>query len=520
MRRPLAVLAALGVLAATIGAAPGQAATGLDRRRAAQHLLRRFAFSASPEEVSRVVDIGREGWLTEQLASALKAPSPDGVLEAKPRTSNEKGELLDPVVYERRLVQREIGSPEQLREKLVLHWIDHFAVGMAKTEPWLLSRYEDTLRVNALGNFKRLLINVSREGAVLQWLDNTYNDGSDPQKSPPNENFARELLQLYSVGPTRLDTDGGGVRDSTGRPMANYTEVDVKALARALTGFALDCEDYQKVRDPERRCHVSFAAERHTPGKTKRILGKTIDDPGNAKILDAAINVIVRLPSVAPFQAKELIQRFVTETPSPAYVAAIAEVWRANVDAPDQLARVIRAVVLHPEFDTSYHALRKEPAEVAVDAVRQLPVTLKTGQDKDGTYGPGLDLVGDGGYLAKMGQQLYAPPSVFSFYRPGHKDELITDQFLANRFKFANGLANSSADAPESNTALDSNELFNRIGSNDGPAVANYLLDAMADGGTSTLQRAIHLYLRGEVDDAHLRGAVWLIMTAPEYQLN
>ncbi|MDP9017815.1 MAG: DUF1800 domain-containing protein, partial [Candidatus Eremiobacteraeota bacterium] len=282
------------------------------------HLLRRFAFSASPEESQAVRLQGTQAWLEAQLhPRAIDDAQMQALLEPKPAFTNAKGDIADAAVYARRLLIREIYSKRQVQEKLVLHWLDHFSVGVSKVDNHaLMARYEETLRYGALGNFASLLTSVSKNPAMLMWLDNNYNVSADGAK--PNENFARELLQLYVMGTDRLNMDGTVQRDGAGHALPNYTQADVRELAIALSGWGVDCDDEAHVKRAD-TCTVSYHADQHRPG-TRKLLGWSIPDDGSSKTLSTIIAKLVRHPSTAPFQSKELLQRFVTEHPSPRYV--------------------------------------------------------------------------------------------------------------------------------------------------------------------------------------------------------
>lgn len=503
MRIGLGVALALALIFGSCAPAPA-----LDERSHAHHVLRRFAFSASPTEVDAIVKRGVGAWLQEQLRPAsIDDREAMQLLEPKPMRTNAKGDLDDAAIYARRLVQRQIFTQRQVQEKLTLHWIEHFSVGVAKVDDWaLMARYEETLRSNALGNFRSLLVAVSKDPAMLIWLDNNYNDASDSRR-PPNENFARELLQLYVMGTDRLNLDGSVVRGSDGRALSNYEQRDVRTLAAELAGWGVDCDDDAKVKNPSTRCHLAFHADEN-PGATSATLTHAIDR-------------LVRNPSTAPFQARELLQRFVTETPSPAYVSDIAAVWRDNVDAPDQIARVVDAIVKHPEFERSYHGLIKEPEELFVDALRAIPTVIHSGKSDSGAVAPLSDLVGEGeGYLSECGQMPYDPPSVFSFYRPGHKAMLLSDSYAAARLRGLGALALADANDESANVAFAFDALEKRLDGATPSSAADYLIDALSDVETTTLRTDITASLSDGIDAAHLRDAVWLILTSPEYELN
>ena len=168
-------------------------------RAEVQHLLRRFAFSAPPETVTSVMQGGIAAWLASQ-ENPESLDDTGSELETLPTTLTSTGGLADYNIFERAVVQHMVLTPRQLQAKLELHWLDHFAIGLGKVgDPAVMYHYDQTIRRLGLGNFTALLTAVAREPAMLEWLDNNWNVGP-----VANENFAREAMQLYAMGTTRL----------------------------------------------------------------------------------------------------------------------------------------------------------------------------------------------------------------------------------------------------------------------------------------------------------------------------
>lgn len=480
-----------------------------DARAQVQHLLRRLAFSASPAAVSTVAAVGSDAWLRAQLTpTSIDDSAAIASLEPEPVTTNPDGTIPNEFAYERRFIQRAVRSLRQVQMKLVLHWIDHFAVDDEKVhDQAMMSRYETVLRNGGLGNFEQLVAAVAAEPAMLIWLDN------DGNTAPlPNENFARELMQIYLMGVDRLNADGSVILGSDGNPVPNYSQADVQQVALAMTGFNVVWNDSDP--NPNTGFSVSFDPGSHYPG-SRQIMGQTVQVPANATCIKAIVHFLVSQPSVAPFQVRELLQRFVTETPSPRYISDIVQVWNAHLNDPNQLASVMWAIAHHPEFNTAYHAMPKQPVELVLGALRQLPGVLRPSVGQ----GPGDDLV-SGGWLALLGQEPYFPPSVFSFYRPGQLSSLINTNLVLQRTGTFTDVAGSKPSDDTANVLIDIRTLRNRIGTTAGPKIAAYLLDALVDGGTPALQQTMATYLGAKPDDDQLRGALWLLLNSPSYAVN
>jgi uncharacterized protein (DUF1800 family) len=497
-------------------------AAGLTERAKAQHLLRRFGFGGSPQLISQIAKQGVDNWFVQQLTpSAIDDSAALAKIEPKPTTTNSTGGYIDWDVWERRLIQREIYTKRQVQEKMVLHWLDHFSISDDKVgDPAVMSQYEDIVRADALGNFANLAADVARTPAMLYWLDNNYNDGSNPIQNPPNENFARELMQLFTIGPYQLNIDGTAKTDAQGIPVPSFSENDVKQVARGLSGFYVEY-NYAPYSNPETRFRARFGPWMHTTG-SKTILGKVVNDPNTSACADTIIQSLLTYPAAAPFLAKELLQRVAVENPSPRYVAEIAKVWQQNFYAPNQIALVLEAIERDPEFYAAdYHSMPKEPVELLAQFSRDIPVILKNSRySGGGGAGPGDSMIW---YLTLALQDPYTPPSVFSFYRPGDKEALVSQVALLNRF---NDVGNISADEYTQywvDTGISLQELRALIGpKNTDPAtVEAYLLDAMVDSSSNVLVNTVKAYLgTAPVDDQHLAGAVWLISTSPEFEVN
>lgn len=474
-------------------------------RAQVQHLLRRFSFSASPEDVTAVQTQGISAWLAQQAQPGTIDDS-GTILETLPTALKSDGSYPDYNVFERAVLQHMILTRRQVQAKMELHWLDHFAVGLQKVgDPAIMYHYDQTIRQYALGNFAQLLIAVSKEPAMLVWLDNNNNAGSQP-----NENFARELMQLYSIGLYKLNQDGSVQLNTSNLPLPAYKQKDVEGLAKAMTGYGVVVDNANS--NPQTRFSVTYYPANHYTGAVS-FLGQARTVPNDATAIDYVVNILAKNGSMAPFMATELLQRFVTETPSKQYVSDIAAVWQANLKAPDQIAKVITAIVNHPEFATSYRSMAKQPVEFVIDALRALPGKLQSQTNA----APAGNLLWP---LNNLGQQLFYPATVFSFYRPGALNTLINTQTTLTRTWVTKDLVNATPDNTYVDTYFDIAALRTRVGKPWGTAFAAYLADALIDGGTADQQTVIKNYLGSKPTDTQLRGAIWLLLNSPDYGVN
>jgi uncharacterized protein (DUF1800 family) len=308
----------------------------------AAHLLRRAAFSGRPEELEAMVTLGMDRCV-DLLLSVPSAPIPDHGAAVLPN-----GEYLDLSLKEHQqgmwLFQMAT-SPWQLQEKLALFWHDHFATGIHKVlVAENMGRQINLFRTLGLGRFRDLLVGVSRDPAMLVWLDNWRNTAAIPQ-----ENYGREILELFSMG-----VDGG------------YTEADVRAAARCFTGWTLESEWSNR---------YVFRATDHDDNP-KQFLGITIHNPppfGERDGLDA-IDRILQMPQTARYLVKKLLEYFVHEAPSPAVVDLLAERFRqGGYHVRDLMSTILRSNLFYSGL--ALRTLVKSPIEHVIGAMRNLGIT-------------------------------------------------------------------------------------------------------------------------------------------------
>jgi hypothetical protein len=257
---------------------------------------------------------------------------------------------------------RMIHTPRPLLERLTLFWHGHFATSIVKVvNPSAMQRQNALLRAHALGDFKALLEGIGKDPAMLTWLDATAS-----RRARPNENYAREVMELFSLG------------------RGHYTEVDVREAARAFTGRFITSDRFSEL------------PAQHDDGE-KTILGRTGKFKG-----DDVPSILLEQPSCAEFLARKLFRQFVSEVdpPSDALIAPLAGSFRASgYDIKATVRTILRSNLFH---DPAVRRRRvKGPVEFAVGAIRSLEALRPT---------VSADALGEA--CARMGQTLYAPPSV------------------------------------------------------------------------------------------------------------
>lgn len=348
-------------------------------RDAAAHLLRRAAFGGTAEDVDRLHALGLTGAVDSLLdfrSTPYSPPEPPFDDDLKTAPDRRLMRMLDEeqrrqafqerrraerrAMIETRLwwIERMVESPRPLEEKLTLFWHGHFTSGFREVDrAWLLYEQNQFLRRYCLDSFRELALGATRNRAMLVYLNNARNTAQSP-----NENYARELLELFTLG------------------VGHYGEGDVRAAARALTGWTLDDEGFV------------FRAREHDYGP-KKFLGEL----GNWDGTDV-IDIILRQQACSEHLARCLLQYFLTPDPQKPLVARFGAVLR---NEKYNLRVGLRALLQSEAFyDPQYRAcLIKSPVELVVGTARQLGLRI-------------VDLPGTARAMGEMGQELFQPPNV------------------------------------------------------------------------------------------------------------
>jgi uncharacterized protein (DUF1800 family) len=326
-----------------------------------------------------------------------------------------------------------IGGEDQLRIRTSWVLSNFLVVSTRKIAEYGGLEYLNMLQTNAFGQYGDLLKNLTLSPAMGFYLDNSQNT-----KRQPNENFGRELMQLFSVGLVQLNMDGTPKRDASGKVLETYTQKDVMEITRALTGwnFVPNPTDLISNRNFANygKPMIENSGRHDTDSKT--FLGKTIPAGQTAaKDLDSLVEILVTHPNTAPFVSLRLIQGMTTSDPSPAYLQRVATVFK---DTKGNMAKVITAILTDPEAragdvygKTSNNFGRiKEPVLVYTSGLRGLgcKVAIKR-TDKPNEV------------IQSNNQQPLNAYSVFNFFPPNHRTQgtnvLAPEQKLLNSVEFS-----------------------------------------------------------------------------------
>ena len=272
-----------------------------------------------------------------------------------------------------------ISSPDALRQRVVLALSEICVVSVlgvnAQWRQFSVGNHLDILEANAFGNYPTLLQQISLSPAMGYYLTFRGNAKANPATgSEPDENYGRELMQLFTIGLLMLNADGSVQTNAAGTPVETYTQNDVSGLARVFTGWNVNVSGLAKPYPPDyqQRPMVSIAANYETGSKS--FLGTTIPAGTSASDgMNLALNTIFNHPNLPPFVAKKLIQHLVTSNPSPAYVARISGVFANNgAGVRGDMKAVIEAILLDNEARNAASATSPSYGKLQEPVVRFL----------------------------------------------------------------------------------------------------------------------------------------------------
>jgi uncharacterized protein (DUF1800 family) len=388
-------------------------------------------FDSSDSDIAAVKAKGYSTWLDEQMA----VPSSQGGwdwLNSRGYGVVDKREFYFAEWYlsDYMIWNQIVRSPDQVRRRIALAMTEYFVVGIdGITQPWFkgfqLAHYYDILCNNAFGNFRKLLEEITLCVAMGSFLNTLNNEKEDPVTGrQPDENYAREVMQLFTLGVSQLNLDGTPKTDANGAPLDTYTQSDVTNLARVFTGYVTDTKSpvapmyFNVANVGYTRKPMKLLSFRHSLLE-KKFLGTTI--PANtdgATSLKIALDTLFNHPNVGPFFSRQMIQRLVTSNPSPAYVKRVATIFNDNGSGiRGDLKAVFKAVLLDDEarsaatLSSTTHGKLREPMLRFAQWARTFKLNSKRGTWKINPPNYGS---------TTLGQYPLRSPSVFNFFRPGY----------------------------------------------------------------------------------------------------
>jgi len=498
----------------------------------ASRFLAQASLGADYAEIQRTARIGFNAWLTDQYARPIGYHQPllDQRLQRGLEVSSEQRRWS--------WWQQVMDGPDPLRQRVALALSEIFVVSdnsdAVAGNPVGAANYYDMLLRNAFGNYRTLLLDVTLHPMMGAYLSHLRNDRSDPRSGRyPDENYAREIMQLLSIGLFQLKPDGTLLKDGRGQPIPTYDNDDITELAKILTGLAFD--------GPDRNFYNGEAVwtrpmrmyeEHHEPGAKHLIRGRYIP-AGQTGMQDvtAAVDNLFRHPNVGPFISRRLIQRLVTSNPSLAYVQRVAAAFandgrgvRGNMKA------VISAILLDPEARAWPQAGGIGKGMLRESFLRRVQLARAfDARNLAGTYP-----IADGGAPDDFGQRPLSSPTVFNFFLPDHQPTgLIANAGLyAPEFQIVTAVtAITSANAlrgqirgvmnNDDNNALEVRlDLADEIAiAGDARALVDRLNLILMYGAMSNPMRQVLIHALEQLQDPEERAmtALQLVVISPEY---
>ena len=317
-----------------------------------------------------------------------------------------------------------ISSPDLLRQRVVLALSEICVVSVlginSQWRQFSIANYLDILEANAFGNYRILLQQISLSPAMGYYLTYCGSVKANPTTgSEPDENYAREVMQLFTIGLLALNTDGSVQTDVNGVAKETYTQADVSGLARVFTGWNIDTSGLTSPYPPDYQQRTLISVASHYETGSKTFLGTTI--PANTSALTSlttALDTLFNHPNVPTFIGKQLIQRLVTSNPSPGYIQRVSAVFSNNGSGVrGDLQAVIKAILLDTEARDNIIS-----ASVSFGKLREPVVRfLNWARAYSATSPSAAWSIGDLSDIAsRLGQSPMRSGSVFNFFQPGY----------------------------------------------------------------------------------------------------
>lgn len=497
--------------------------------------LNQASFGATLQDADHLMNIGYEAWIDEQLAQPVSLQLP--YIQSVPPPQFQ-GQLHADRVDS--WFDYAVNGPDQLRQRIAFALSEIMVVsqnGGLNNRPFAVADYYDMLARNAFGNYRELIEDITLHPAMGVFLSMLGNEKPNPALNiRPDENYARELMQLFSIGLVELNLDGTVVLDANNVPVPTYDQQIIEAFAHVYTGWHYaGAPSFQQARATQQNQTVPMQLypDFHDTGE-KILLGGTVLPAGQTGEADlaAALDNIFNHPNVGPFIAMRLIERLVTSNPAPEYVARVAEAFNDNgAGVRGDLEAVVRAILLDEEArapsDANIAGKIKEPLLRVTQLWRAYEADSRSGRLRPIT--PPGNLLGQGPLQS---------PSVFNFFSPffappgeirdggwvapeleiatEYQNTLVTSFFYAQAF-----LLNSSSTQNISQNSVVIDITGEEAVAADAQALVNLVAEKLLGGEISATleQEALAMIAMIDAADTATRAAevIYLIAGSPEF---
>jgi len=496
--------------------------------QAAARFLDQASWGPTAASIAELQQVGIPNWLSTQFALNTSDLPDQPILtsDGKPNT------VLAPV--EQAFFQNAVSGQDQLRQRVAFILSQIWVVSQESgvNYAYAFPPYWRILRDNAFGNYRDVIKAVTLSPAMGRYLNMANNAKANPAKNTAaNENYGREMMQLFTLGLTQLNVDGSPVLDQNGIPVATYNQAIVTQMAKALTGWTYPTAPgvSPKRNNPAYYFGQMFAVEAEHDTTSKAIFGNITIPAGQTaeQDLDSVLDALMSQNTMAPFVSQQLIEHLVTSNPSPQYVARVSNVFlNDGTGVRGNLKAVVTAILTDPEaragdeanavVDPSFGHMR-EPILFMTNILRGLNATLGA---KSAVYND----------ASLVGESLFHSPSVFSYFSPqyriaggllGPEFQVYSTATSTERANLVNGVLFATLDksttvdlSPFERTAAGTTWLVNYVNQ-------MFMHGTMSDSLTQAVTDAVNAAAAASAGEplAMARAALYVTLTSGEYQI-
>ena len=411
---------------------PPSPPTGLTQSQAARFLTQ-ASFGVSPASLTNLMNVGLSAWLTTQFATPSIDTHFDYVARQGPKGCTRCDSRFINAVMESFWLQAVTG-PDQLRQRVAFALSQIFVVSTINSaveiQPDAHGAYYDMLNTNAFGTFRELIEGVALHPTMGHYLSHIQNQKEDAVTGRiPDENFAREVMQLFTIGLWELNEDGSRRKDGAGKDSPTYGQTEIAGMARVFSGWSWGGPDDREERwrgwpidgkSQSRWDQPMRGYPRYASVSEKKIISNVViaANTGPEQSLKIALDTLTNHPNVGPFIGAQLIKRLVTSNPSPAYITRVARAFANNGSGiRGDMKAVIRAVLLDPEarddgnLTSDTWGKLREPVVRLANWMRAFEIKSVSGL---------FQIWNLEDPVSSLGQNPFRAPSVFNWYRPDY----------------------------------------------------------------------------------------------------
>lgn len=526
----------------------------------ASRFLAQASFGANESEIDRVTRMGYDAWIDAQIQAPVTSMQEkvsetfDQVIEWHLANGGDSSEIPGRpnwIVFNYAWWDANMRNEDLLRQRVAFALSEIFVISIqSELEGYGdgVASFYDIMSRNAFGNYRDLLREVSLHPCMGFYLSHLNNPKTDPENNTrPDENYAREIMQLFSIGLYELNQDGTRKKDAEGNDIPTYGQSEIKEMAKIWTGLSI-AEVVPNMYDEapyfgigiytaDMTLPMKMYDEYHEPGEKKLVGGITVPaGQTGMQDIESAIDALYNHPNVGPFLARRLIQRLVKSNPSPPFVGRVASVFDDNgMGTRGDLGAVIKAILVDPEardceyLDDISSGMLREPFVRYAHFAR----ALNTEQYYDRFWNACYD------FWQNTGQSVLAAKSVFNFFLPDFQpngpiadEDLVAPEFQIHNSRTSIGFINEAnrwavyntvmygweENNPEVILNIDDLRAFARD-----PEVLINRLDLLFTHGQLTqrtraiIKEAVEAQIYGDYRENRVRLAIYLIMISPDY---